>query len=79
MNAGFESFVGDIAIVRLYDEPVSDSEVLTSFNAITVPEPSSLAFVGMALIGCAYFARRRRMISNFTNLGEHAHQVHSKT
>ena len=54
-NDDFESFVGDIAIARLYDAPLTDQEVLDSYNAI--PEPAT---VGLLVLGGGVLLVRRR-------------------
>ncbi|MEO1237011.1 MAG: PEP-CTERM sorting domain-containing protein [Planctomycetota bacterium] len=52
----YSDFIGDIGILRIYDDVLSGEEVASNFNAV-VPEPGSLAL--LVLGGACVMARRR--------------------
>lgn len=54
-------FDGDIAIVRIYDAPLTVQEVAANFNAI-VPEPSAFVIVLLGLAGFCFLATRVRLL-----------------
>lgn len=61
-NSADEFFIGDIAEIRVYNTPLSSSEILTIqselFTAYAVPEPASLSM--LALVTAGALVRRWR-------------------
>jgi hypothetical protein len=52
-------FHGSIDDVRLYNRPLSETEVATLYATESVPEPSSLSLLAIGLGGLAMMRRRR--------------------
>ena len=57
-NNGGGVFDGDIALVRIYDGPMTDAEVQTLWTNVTIPEPGSASLVLLGALGAVL--RRRR-------------------
>lgn len=52
------AFDGEIALANFYDTALTPAEVLTNYNNIAVPEPSSLVLLGLGM--AAMTTRRKR-------------------
>ena len=57
---GFNTILGDIALVNLYSEALSDAQVWAAFQATIVPEPGTLVLFGIGALGLMLIGRRRR-------------------
>ena len=59
-NGSGGRFKGEVAILRLYDAPLSDAQVMDRWISVTTPEPVTVAAVCMSLAGLGGYIRKRR-------------------
>jgi len=53
------NFIGDVDEVAIYNSALSASDVLSNFQAASIPEPSSLFLLGLGAVGLFSGVRRR--------------------
>jgi len=53
-------FKGEIAILRLYDEPLTDAQVMSRWVGVTTPEPVTIVAVCLSVAGLGGYIRKRR-------------------
>ncbi|WOO43268.1 LamG-like jellyroll fold domain-containing protein [Rubellicoccus peritrichatus] len=55
----FTNYDGQYALVRIYDNALSDADILANYNAIAIPEPSTYAMIFSGLMLGLVMIRRR--------------------
>ncbi len=63
MNLAFSAFAGDVALLRIYEEPLDDSEVSAAYLSVVgsvIPEPQSILLAACGLLGLVGIGTRKR-------------------